>query len=167
MGYQEILIRSSKLSVEYMSGIIQRKMDPMFIDSADTIATLKNDFTSNKTIIYGQQVDTEPLDFKAGDRFLVVCGERDALEHIKSMFPITQRKSIEIYPMESIMQSVQHNGKNYEAVFEDTKVEAVKIISIRQKLAEYKKEIDGNQTARTDLSKTEDQTIERKSYEER
>lgn len=166
LGYQEILVRSSKLSLEYMSGIIQRKMDPMFIDQADTIATLRNDFTSNKMNVFEQQVDTDPLDFKAGDRFLVVCGERDALGRIKSMFPITQRKSIDIYPMEFVMQSVQYNGKDYKDVFKDTKVEVVKH-SIRQKLAENKRQIDGNQKDRTDLSKTEDKTIERKSYEER
>lgn len=167
MGYQEILIRSSKPSLEDISGIIQRKMDQTFIDQADTIATLRNDFTSNKMNVFGQLVDTDSLDFKAGERFLVVCGERDALRRIKSMFPITQRKSIDIYPMEFVMQSVQYNGMDYEAVFEDTKVEAVKEISIRQKLVENKRQIDGNKKAGTDLSKTEDQTIERRSYEER
>lgn len=168
MGYQEILVRSAKLSPEYMSGIIQRKMDPMFIDQADTIATLRNDFSSNKMIIFGQQVDTDPLDFKAGDRFLVVCGERDALGNITSMFPIMQRKSIEIYPMEFVMQSEKNIGKDYEEVFEDTKIEKQeKGFSIRQKLTEYKKEIDGNQTDRTALDKTENQERERNSYEER
>lgn len=168
MGYQEILIRSSKLSLEYMSGIIQRKMDPMFIDRADTIATLRNDFTSNKMSILGQQVDTKPLDFKAGDRFLVVCGERDALGHIKSMFPIMQRKSIEIYPMEFVMQSEQNVGKDYEEIFEDIKLEKQeKGFSIRQKLAEYKREMDSKQSGRTALIKTEDQTKERNSHEER
>lgn len=167
MGYQEILIRSSKFTPEYMSGIIQRKMDPMYIDRADIIATLQNDFSSNKMIVFGQQVDTDPLDFKAGDRFLVVCGERDALGRIKSMFPITQRKSIEIYPLEFVMQSVQYSGKDYKDVFKDEKVDSVNRNSIRQKLAENKNQIDGNQKAKRDLSKTEDQTIERKSYKER
>lgn len=172
MGYQEILIKSSKLSAEYMSGIIQRKMDPMFIDQADTIATLRNDFTSNKMNVFGQQVDTDPLDFKAGDRFLVVCGERDALRNIKSMFPVIQRKSIEIYPLEFVTMSVQYADKLYNEVFEDTKVVAAKkqekgFNSIRQKLAENKRQIDGNQKARTDLAKIENQTIERKSHEER
>lgn len=168
MGYQEILVRSSKLSVEYMSGIIQRKMDPMFIDQADTIATLRNDFASNKMIIFGQQVDTEPLEFKAGDRFLVVRGERNALGHIKSMFPIMQRKSIEIYPMEFVMQSEKNVGKHYEEIFEDTKFEKQeKGFSIRQKLAENRQKIENKQSDRAALAQREDQTKERNLYEER
>lgn len=140
----------------------------MFIDRADTIATLRNDFTSNKTIIFGQQVDTDPLDFKARDRFLVVCGERDALGHIESMFPIMQRKSIEIYPMEFVMQSDQYAGKNYEEIFEDSKIaKQERGFSILQKLAENKQKIDGKQSARTALVQTEDQTKERNSHEER
>ena len=168
MGYQEILIKSSELSIEYMSGIIQRKMDPMFIDQADKIATLKNDLISNRAIIYGQKVDIDPLDFKAGDRFLVVCGERDALRNIKKMFPITLRKSIEIYPMESVMQSPLYLGKDYEEIFEDSKIEKQERgFSIRKKLAENRQKIDSKQSDRAALAQTEDQTKERNLYEDR
>lgn len=147
MGYQEILIKSAKISVEDMADIIQRKADPMYIDSADTVAVLRNDFSSNKAVIFGREVDTDKLDFKAGDQFLVVAGERDALKSIKNMFPITQRKAIEIYPMEAIMQSATNLNKEYTDVFDDLKVSATRNqergnTSILRKLTENKRQID-------------------------
>lgn len=151
MGYQEVLMKSAKISVEDMADIIQRKADPMFIDSADTVAVLRNDFSSSKAVIFGREVDTGKLDFKAGEQFLVVSGERGALNSIKNIFPITQRKAIEIYPMESIMQSTSNLNKDYTDVFDDHKVSAARKqekqnTSILQKLTENKRQIDRNQT---------------------
>lgn len=83
MSYQEVLIKSSIISAEKMSRIIQKKMDPMYIDSANTVATLRNDFSSDKMIMFGQTVDTDRLAFKAGEQFLVVCGEREAVQAAK------------------------------------------------------------------------------------
>lgn len=111
MGYQEILIRSSKISLEKMSEVIQKKMNPMFVDSANKVAMLRDDFKSSKTIMFGQEIATQELNLKAGDRFLVVCGERSALQNIKRMFPYMLRNSIQIYPMESVMQSPQYFNK--------------------------------------------------------
>lgn len=54
LGYQEILIKSARMSPEDMAGIIQKKMDAMFIDRADIVATLRNDFTSNQMVIFGR-----------------------------------------------------------------------------------------------------------------
>lgn len=123
MSYQEVLIKSSIISAEKMSRIIQKKMDPMYIDSADTVATLRNDFASNKMVMFGQQVDTEPLVFKAGEQFLVVCGEREAVQNAKYLIPVPLRASVKVYPIELVMQSEQYSNKNYEDVFEDVKIE--------------------------------------------
>lgn len=62
MGYQEILVKSDKIPAEDMAGILQRKADSLFIDSADTVAVLRNDFSSSRAIIFGQEIDTGKLE---------------------------------------------------------------------------------------------------------
>lgn len=166
MGYQEVLIKSAKISVEDIADIIQRKADPMFINSADTVAVLRNDFNSSKAVILGREVDTGKLDFKAGEQFLVVAGERGALDSIKNMFPITQRKAIEIYPMESIMQSTLNLNKDYTDVFEDHKVSVARKqekqnTSILQKLTENKRQIDRAQTDKSIASRSDNREKEK------
>lgn len=120
MGYQEVLVRSSKMTLENIAHIIQKKADMLFINSANTIATLQNNFSSDKTIIFGQQIETKPVSFCKGEQFLVVCGERDALKSIKSMLPLMQRQSFEIYPVELVMQSPENINKKYKDVFSDS-----------------------------------------------
>lgn len=99
MSYQEVLIKSSVISAEKMSHIIQRKMDPMYIDSADTVAILRNDFSSDKKI-----------HFKAGEQFLVVCGEREAVQKAKYMLPAPLWASVKVYPVELVMRSGQYSN---------------------------------------------------------
>ncbi len=160
MGYQEVLIKSSKLSCEQMAAVIQKKMDQMFIDSADTIATLRNDFISNKMIIFGKEVNKDTLNFKAGDQFLVVCGERSAVTGIKDMFPVWQKKSIEVYPIERIMKSDQYINKDYGDVFKDSKI-VIQRASVLGKLYEHKEKI-----ASEKKGSAPDKSLENKKIEE-
>lgn len=134
-----------------MSHIIQKKMDPTYIDSADTVATLRNDFSSDKMIMFGQPVDTDPLSFKAGEQFLVVCGEREAVRKAKYMLPVPLWASVKVYPIELIMQSEQYSNKSYEDVFADVKIETTEKqkrepaakLSVHKQLEKNKAAIDG------------------------
>lgn len=172
MGYQEILVRSSKISLEKIAETIQNKADPLFVDSANTMAILKRDVESDKVIIFGQERDIDPLNFKAGDQFLVVCGDRDTLKSVKNMFPFMQRKSIETYPIELIMQTPQNLNKEYSDVFEDSKFLREKEqgrgkTSILQKLSENKRVIMGSQKSNMSLTKQETKQSEHLVGEER
>lgn len=102
MGYQEVLIRSSKTSILEIANNIQKSNNPA-IDSANTVATINNDFSSNKMILFGREVETEALNLKAGEQFLVVCGERSAVNGVKNSLPFHMQKSIEIIPIEWVM----------------------------------------------------------------
>lgn len=126
MSYQEVLIKSSIMSAEQMSRIIQKSIvGSFFIDSADTVATLRNDFSSDKMIMFGKEIDKKPLAFKKGEQFLVVCGEREAVWSAKYMLPLPLLPSVKVYPIERIMQSEQCINKDYGDVFEDSIVEKI------------------------------------------
>lgn len=137
MSYQEVLIKSSIMSAEQMSRIIQKSVvGSFFIDSANTVATLRNDFSSDKMIMFGKQIDKKPLTFKAGEQFLVVCGEREAVWSAKYMLPLPLLPSVKVYPIERFMQSEQCVNKDYKDIFEDSIVE--KKLSVRKQLEKNK-----------------------------
>ena len=124
MGYQEYLVqsKSSKLPLEKLSEMIDKKYDPMFLESLHTIATLQNDFSSDKVIMFGQEVSINPVNFKAGQQFLVLAGER---RDASKIFPPLLRNLVNVYPLDTVMNSPQNIGKEYESVFSDSKIQSM------------------------------------------
>lgn len=158
MGYQEVLIRSSKIPISKIAHIIQEKNNSA-IESANVVATINNDFSSNKMILFGKEVEAEPLNFKAGEKFLIVCGERSAVKSVQNLFPFYNRKSIEVFPIERIMQSPDIIRRDYKEIFTDSKllpISTVKKDSVINKLSANKRIVVSQDNKRQEHNKVKD-----------
>lgn len=124
MGYQEMIVKSKFLSPEKIGEVIEGKRDPMFLDPVKCIATVKQDLTCTSIRMFEQEKEIKPISLSKGDQFVVVTGERSAMNAIDKMFPITARPFIEMYPLDNIMKSTEVLEKNqeYDDIFEDIEI---------------------------------------------
>lgn len=124
MGYQELLIRSKEIPLNKIADMINEGSNKMVIDPVNRIATVKENFTTDKVVILGNHMNIQPMHFDAGEQFLVLTGERVNIDYIRKMLLSKYSPaSIDIYPIENVMSSPQNIGKSYNEIFKDAPIE--------------------------------------------
>lgn len=163
MSYQEYLVQSKgSVPLEKLSGMIDRMYNPDVLSSRHTIATLRNDLCSDKILIFGRECDIKSVNFTAGQQFLVLTGDR---RDGSTIFPIHMRKFVNVYPMETVMNSPQNKGKEYKQIFVDTPIKPLQMKrGLIDRLNARKKAVNLSKTSKDNIPQTkkDDRAAERR-----